>query len=221
MVESPKLTIGYWKIRGLISPVKYILEFLGVPYTSVDYEQGDGPEFSRDSWLKVKPTMDLDFPNLPYLFDGDVKITESSAMLRYIANKYGKEGFSGKNPKDKAAVDMIFGVVSDIKSAFGPHMYGTGDKNAIIEISKRMELVSKFLTGKSFVAGDYITWVDFFVFEQIEAFTWITEGEFLTRYPVLAEYHKRIAALPKFAEYYKSDKFVSRPFNNKIAKLNN
>ena len=43
----------------------------------------------------------------------------------------------------------------------------------------------------------------------------------MTRYPVLAEYHKRIVGLPKFGEYYKSSKFVSRPFNNKIAKLNN
>jgi len=60
-------------------------------------------------------------------------------MLRYIANKYGDQSFSGKNAKDKAIVDMMYGVVSDIKSAVGPHMYGTGDKNAVIEISKRME----------------------------------------------------------------------------------
>ena len=66
-----------------------------------------------------------------------------------------------------------------------------------------------------------MTWVDFFLFEQIEVFAWITEGEFLTRYPNLAEYHKRIAALPKFSEYYKSDKYMVRPFNNKMAKFNN
>ena len=81
----------------------------------------------------------MDFPNLPYLFDGDVKITESSAMMRYIAGKYGHDGFSGKDAKEKAIVDMIFGVVGDIKSATGPHMYGSGDKNAIKEISNRME----------------------------------------------------------------------------------
>ena len=138
-MEGTKLTIGYWKIRGLISPVKYILEYLGKEYNAVDYEQGDGPEFSRESWLQVKPNLGLDFPNLPYLLDGDVKITESSAMIRYIANKYGDQSFSGKNAKDKAIVDMMYGVVSDIKSAVGPHMYGTGDKNAVIEISKRME----------------------------------------------------------------------------------
>ena len=139
MVEQQKLTIGYWKIRGLISPVKYILEYLGVPYTAVDYEQGDGPEFSRDSWMKVKHSVGLDFPNLPYLFDGDLKITESSAMMRYIAGKYGPDGFSGKDAKEKAIVDMIFGVVADIKSAVGPHMYWSADKNAILEISNRME----------------------------------------------------------------------------------
>ena len=138
-MEGNKLTIGYWKIRGLISPVNDILEYLGKDYNGVDYEQGDGPEFSKESWLQVKPNLGLDFPNLPYLLDGDVKITESSAMLRYIANKYGDQSFSGKNAKDKAIVDMMYGVVSDIKSAVGPHMYGTGDKNAVIEISKRME----------------------------------------------------------------------------------
>jgi len=35
---KPKLTIGYWKIRGLVAPVKYILEYLGVPYEDVQYE---------------------------------------------------------------------------------------------------------------------------------------------------------------------------------------
>ncbi len=66
-MEAGKLTIGYWKIRGLIAPVKYILEYLAVPYNVVDYEQGEGPEFSNDSWISVKHTLGLDFPNLPYL----------------------------------------------------------------------------------------------------------------------------------------------------------
>ena len=221
MVEQPKLTIGYWKIRGQISPIKYVLEYLGVPYNAVHYEQTDGPEFSKDAWFSVKFTLGFDFPNLPYLIDGDLKISESNAIYRYIANKYGPEGFYGKDAKEKATIDMIYGVVADIKGAFNPHMYGSGDKNAVIEISKRMEQVSKFLGSKHFIAGDNVTWVDFYIFEQIEVFAWITEGEFLTRYPNLAEYHKRIAALPRFSEYYHSDRFVKRPFNNKMAKLNN
>ena len=222
MVDSGKLTIGYWKIRCLQSPIRYILEYLGVPYEDVQYEQGDAPEFSRDSWLSVKNTLGLDFPNLPYLIDGDMKITESHAIMRYIANKYGAPDFSGRDLKDKATIDMLFGVVSDIKSAVTGHCYGSGDRNAIKKIAlERVEGISKFLGTKPFFVGDYVTLVDFFIFEQVELFEWISEGEFLTKFPNLADYHKRVAALPKFAEYYNSERFMKRPFNNKIAKLNN
>ncbi len=86
-------------------------------------------------------------------------------MMRYISGKYGSAEFSGKDSKDKAIVDMIFGVVSDIKGATSGHMYGTGNKDAIVTISDRMAAVSKFLGSKNFIAGDYLTWVDFFIFE--------------------------------------------------------
>jgi len=169
----------------------------------------------------VKHSLGLDFPNLPYMLDGDVKITESTAIMRYLANQYGPKDFSGKDENDKALVDMIFGVVSDIKSASTRHMYATGDKQAITELSHGMEAASKFLGEKQFIVGDYLTWVDFFVWEQIEMLSWITDGEFLTRYPNFAAYHKRIGALPKFSEYIASDRFMKGPFNNKSAKLNN
>ena len=50
--------------------------------------------------------MPHDFPNLPYLIDGDVIITESMAIYRYIINKYS-EDLGGKNLKEKAYVDMM------------------------------------------------------------------------------------------------------------------
>ena len=33
----------------------------------------------------------MDFPNLPYYLDGDVKISESHTILRYIAQKHNPE----------------------------------------------------------------------------------------------------------------------------------
>ena len=33
----------------------------------------------------------MDFPNLPYLIDGEVKLSESWAIAKYIARKYGKQ----------------------------------------------------------------------------------------------------------------------------------
>jgi Glutathione S-transferase, N-terminal domain/Putative lumazine-binding len=115
---KPKIIYGYWKIRGLGSPIKYLLEYLGVPYEEKLYDYGDGPEFNTDSWNKEKFNLGMDFPNLPYLIDGDLKISESSAILRYIANQYGESiNFSGKTLEDKAYIDMVYGVVADIKLA--------------------------------------------------------------------------------------------------------
>jgi len=100
-------------------------------------------------------------------------------------------------------------------------MYATADKQALKDISNNMEAVSKFLGDQLFIVGDYVTWVDFFIWEQVEMFEWVTDGEFLKRFPNFAAYHKRIASLPKFAEYVSSDRFMKGPFNNKVAKLNN
>ena len=136
-----------------------------MPYHSEHYEQGDAPDFSKECWFGVKHTLGFDFPNLPYLIDGDYKLTESNAIMRYIAGKYGPEEFSGKDAKEKSVIDMMYGVINDIKGANSPHMYGTGDKNAIVENSKRMEQVSKFLGSNHFITGDNVTWVDFFLFE--------------------------------------------------------
>ena len=51
-----------------------------MPYQEVEYELGDGPEFSRDEWLQDKYAIGLAFPNLPYFMDGDIKLTETFAI---------------------------------------------------------------------------------------------------------------------------------------------
>ena len=42
--------------------------------------------------MDVKYTLDLSFPNLPYYMDGDFKVTQSNAILRYIARKHNMLG---------------------------------------------------------------------------------------------------------------------------------
>ena len=38
VTPQKKLNIGYWKIRGLVAPIRYMLEYLGVPYEETQYE---------------------------------------------------------------------------------------------------------------------------------------------------------------------------------------
>ena len=222
METSSKPILGYWKIRGLGSPIRYLFEYTGVEYEETQYEQGDAPDYSVEVWTLSKPTLGLDFPNLPYLIYGDVKLTETIAILRYICNKWAPE-LLGKTPEDKAFADMTFNYLWEYRNAVVNHSYSTGDRAQIVKIGneKLGEVVGKVLLGKKFVCGDDLTYVDFFLFEKIEVANFLSEGEFLKNYPIFIDFHKRITSLPRFSDYYNSDKFMRGPFNNKIAKINN
>ena len=77
MAEKPRL--GYWNIRGLVNPIRLLLGYLEVDFDETLYDPGD-PE----SWFSVKETLGLALPNIPYLFDGDVQVTEHTAIMQYL-----------------------------------------------------------------------------------------------------------------------------------------
>jgi len=62
--------------------------YLNVDFEDKLYEVGEGPDFDKSSWLDEKETLGLEYPNLPYLFDGEAKLTETVAIMQYIAKKY-------------------------------------------------------------------------------------------------------------------------------------
>lgn len=68
--NNPKIQLGYWRIRGLAHPIRYLLEYIEHPYEDVMYEQGDAPAYSIESWTSVKNSLGLAFPNMPYMIDG-------------------------------------------------------------------------------------------------------------------------------------------------------
>ena len=86
-MAAAKPLLAYWDVRGLTEPIRLLLEYVGVEYDQKFYVCGDGPDFSRTDWTDVKGSFGLDFPNLPYYIEGNLKLTESWAILRYIAGK--------------------------------------------------------------------------------------------------------------------------------------
>ncbi len=86
-------TLGYWDIRALAEPIRYLLKYAGIEFNDKRYEFGEGTsiqeiECLRKNWTPEKFTLGLDFPNLPYYIDGDVKLTQGLAIMRYLARKY-------------------------------------------------------------------------------------------------------------------------------------
>ena len=96
------ITLAYWDIRGLAQPIRMLLEYSGANYKDIRYKCGDAPGFDLSEWTSVKFKLGLDFPNLPYLIDGSIKVTQSNAILRYLGRKFGLDG---KTEEDKVSRD--------------------------------------------------------------------------------------------------------------------
>ena len=78
------------------------------------------------------------------------------------------------------------------------------------------------MADKKFLVCEEPTYVDFTMFELCELMQFISQGELFRRYPKLEAYSTRIKSLPRLAEYYADDsRCMKRPFNNKVAKINN
>ncbi len=89
--ESADITLGYWGIRGLAQPIRFLLVSADVPFSEVrlgvlqDGTLLDKTEEGED-WSSLRSTLDMPFPNLPYLIDtsedSPVSLSQSNAILR-------------------------------------------------------------------------------------------------------------------------------------------
>lgn len=206
-------TFGYWNVRGLATPIRLLLHYAGVQYDEKLYKCGPPPDFDRSEWLKDKESLDIHFPNLPYYIDGNVKITQSSAIIRYLAKKYG---LMGKTDADQAIVDQLSEQVRDYHMDYARIVYNPDFKNLKVNYAKdlveKMKKISKFMGNKKYVVGDYLTYADFILFEYLEGQLYF-DKDILKDLPNLEHFHKRILALEAVDSYFKSPNAIKFPFN--------
>ena len=74
--------------------------------------------------------MGLDFPNLPYLIDGDVKLSESKSIMKYLCKKH-RPALLGRNAEEVAMADMVSRVHDDMYNTLGPYMFKKGDSEEV------------------------------------------------------------------------------------------
>ena len=194
--DRPKIILGYWKIRGLAQQIRYLLEYIEHPYEEVLFEQGDAPSFSIESWTSVKDTLGLDFPNVPYLIDGDVKLTDPLSIMIYLCNAYAPE-LLGSTPEQKAEIDMLHGQLKDIRSALISQCYVGVPREALKNnaITKSANII-KHMQGREYITGSSLTYLDFIFLELFEFIDFASEHSFLKQTDDVREYVGRIRSLP-------------------------
>ena len=206
-------TLAYWDIRGLATPIRLLLEQAGVQYEEKLYKCGPPPSFDRSQWLNEKFNLGLDFPNLPYYVDGDVKLTQSHVILRHLARKHS---LAGKTENDQLRVDLLATQTLDFHMEYARIVYNPqfADLKADYEkaLPDKLKLLANFLGDNKFVAGDYVTYADFVLFEYLEGQIYFSP-QTLRDFPALDQFHKRVLALEAVDKYFKSPKAIKFPFN--------
>uniref|UniRef100_A0A4W4FVM4 glutathione transferase n=1 Tax=Electrophorus electricus TaxID=8005 RepID=A0A4W4FVM4_ELEEL len=212
--------LAYWDIRGLAQPIRLLLEYTGTQYEEKFYSCGEAPNYDKNCWFEEKAKLKMDFPNLPYLEDGDRKIVQSNAIMRYIARKHN---LCGETEDEKTRVDILENQAMDFRNGFVLVCYGDFEnkKQGYLEaLPGVLKQFSEFLGDRKWFAGDKITFPDFVMYELLDQHR-MFEPKCLDNFKNIRDFLDRFEALEKIAAYMKSSRFMKTPVNNKMAKWGN
>jgi glutathione S-transferase len=212
--------LGYWNIRGLCEPIRLMLEYLAVPYDDKRYNYGTVPGKMREEWEVDKHKLGLDFPNLPYLIEGDVRLTQSCAIQRYIARKHN-QNLLGATEADKARTDLIEQQCVDFRNGLSAVAYGADfDKHRVTYVAAlpdKLRPFDTFLGGKhDWFGGSQVSLADFMMYATLHTHR-LLAPDAVNSFEHLKAFMKRFEALPHVSEYLKSDRFRNSALNGATA----
>lgn len=209
--------LGYWNIRGLGQPCRLLFAYANVDVKEKRYNYGPPPEFDRSEWFNEKFNLGLEFPNLPYLIDGDHKVTQSVAVMRYLGRKYKLDG---ESEDEKIRIDMVEQQLVDFRTAYISMCYMPTHeqlkKDHIKNLPNNLKIFSEFLGKHKWFGGENISYVDFMIYEMFDQHQGLVP-DCMKDYPNLQEYCKRFECLPGIVKYMKSDKYIKWPYNGDMA----
>ncbi|XP_075772135.1 glutathione S-transferase Mu 1 isoform X1 [Pelodiscus sinensis] len=215
------VVLGYWDIRGLAHSIRLLLEYTGTAYEDKLYSCGEAPDYDKSQWLNEKEKLGLDFPNLPYLIDSKTKLTQSNAILRYLARKHK---LGGETEEEMLRVDMLENQAMDFRMSLVMICYNPEFEKLkpgyLEQLPGKLKLFSRFLGERKWFAGEKITFVDFLMYDVLDQ-NRMLEPKCLDPFQNLKGFLDRFEALEKIAAYMCSSRYMKTPVNNRMAKWSN
>jgi len=181
---------------------RWTLQELDIPFESVSIKLLEGAGQTPE-YLAINPT-----GKLPTLVDGDFVLTESIAIVVYLAEKNPHKGMLPTDLKQRSQLNrwMMF-VVTELEQplwriARNSFLYPEEQRQpADIEIAqgefrKMAAVLEKHMQGREYLVGDRVSVGDF-----VTAYTldWGNEAGLLDECPTLLAYMKRMYDRPKAA----------------------
>ncbi|GJH14178.1 glutathione S-transferase [Caballeronia novacaledonica] len=149
------------------------------------------------------------FGQVPVLIDDGTAISDSNAILVYVAKKFGKEDWLPEAPEAAASIQRWLSVAAG-EIAHGPAaarlitVFGAkyDPEQAISRAHSVLLLIEAELDGREFISNDHPTVADVALYSYIAR---APEGNVdLANYPNVNAWLRRIEALQGFVEFQKT-----------------
>lgn len=230
-IPDAKIVLGYWGIRGLGQPIRFLLVCAKVPFSEVRLgvlQDGTLLDENKEGadWSTVKAELDMPFPNLPYLIDksGDqeIKLAQSNAILRYLARKFR---FYGNSETERTEIDVLQEEAYDFRNAIVKTAYTLGEPYEQVFMDFRDNILPIYLnkfenylgekTNHHHFVGNSLSLVDFVLYELLWQMTYMVPGSIsLTNHPLLYAFNQAFEKHPEIAAYRQSQHYIDRPINS-------
>ena len=221
--------LGYWAIRGLGQPIRFLLAHAEVAFSEVRLGVNqDGSIIADESrdWATHKGTLSVPFPNLPYLIDSsgpaEVQLTQSNAVMRYLARQFD---YYGDTVSDQICIDVLQDEAYDLRNSIVKAVYTLGaeyeaafDELTSAAVPRYLDGFESYLSNRGIhthFVGTRISLVDFILYELIWQVSIMVPGSVTDTYrPSLRRFIEKFAKIPQIAAYMACSDYIDRPINS-------
>ena len=212
------IKLTYWSIRGLGEPIRHLLR-----YQNEEWEDNALPP-TRESYREYvlqRDQDDLPFGNLPFLQDGDKKISQSITIMRYLGRKFG---LCPDDPKELVLCEIVEQEIYDLRNRLTAACYDPykgmgpfpGSEVGVFDheylrgsfLRRATERVAKFdkILTKTFLLGDSPVYVDFLLFEYLDQIRDFLPEAF-EGFANVQGYLGRFKELPNLKTWFESEEY--------------
>lgn len=230
--SAAKIELGYWAIRGLGQPIRFLLAFAEVPFSEVRLgAHQDGTLITDRSvesadWDDHRKTIDFPFPNLPYLVDRsgehEIRLTQSNAIMRHLGRQFD---LYGDSESDRAIIDMLQDEAYDLRNRIIDTTYVDASdypatlaafiEGAIPRHVDRFEQYLRSAGSLSHFVGQRTSLVDFILYELIWQTSVMVPGSITEKdRPSLFAFTQAFESIPQIAAYMAQSTYIERPINS-------
>jgi glutathione S-transferase len=197
------MKLYFHPLSGHAHRARLFLSLVAQPFELIEVDLAKG-DHKKPEFLKLNP-----FGQVPVLIDGETAISDSNAILTYVAKKLGKSDWLPEDPTRAAQIQRWLSVAAG-QIAFGPAaarlitVFGA-KYNADEVIARAHALYSvldRELATRQWLVSDRPTIADVAIYSYTAR---APEGNVdLSAYPNVRAWLERVESLPGFVEFGKT-----------------